>query len=183
MLNNQNQNQGYLFSEPIKPLNLSVWSGEKLMLSCFSPSNLAKTIWEQDGTAVNLRARFQLRRNGLLILNASDTDTGLYRCRSAEHSNAGQYAAIVAEYQVSVCPRGSGNGSQIFPQPQISGLSVAGLQAVIGLLLVSLLALLSWNFNKGHIPLPWYYFTKKYGSAEVGEAADSGLHFNDPSLS
>ena len=180
---NQNQNQLYLFSEPIKPLDLSVWSGEKLMLSCFSPSNLAKTTWEQNGTAVNLTARFQLRWSGLLILNASDTDAGLYCCLSSEHSSAGQYAATVAAYQVSVCSRGSGNWSQTFPKPQISGLFVGRLQAVIGLLVVYFIVLLSWNSTKGHIPRLWYCFMKKYGSAEVGEAADSGLHSNGLSLS
>uniref|UniRef100_A0A3Q4B7K5 Sema domain-containing protein n=1 Tax=Mola mola TaxID=94237 RepID=A0A3Q4B7K5_MOLML len=88
-------------------------------------------------SAINLT----LLQDGLLILNASDSDTGRYRCRSVEHSNAGQYAATVAEYQVSIGPAGTGNGSN------------GPFLAVIGLLLVYRLALLTWNFYQGHIPM------------------------------
>lgn len=130
-----------LFSGPVNPLNLPVWPGGNLKLSCSLPSKLVKTTWERDGTALNFTARFQLLQDGLLILNASDSDTGRYRCRSVEHSNAGQYAATVAEYQVSIGPAGTDNGSN------------GPFLAVIGLLLVYRLALLTWNFYQGHIPL------------------------------
>lgn len=94
--------------------------------------------------------------DGLLILNASDSDTGRYHCQSVEHSKAGNYTTTVVEYQVDVGPAGSADGSHIMPQAQTNGPSVAGLQAVIVLFSVSLLALLTWNFYKGHIPLPCY---------------------------
>lgn len=68
-----------------------------------------------------------------------------------EKSKAGRFTATVAEYQVGL----SGSGAGILPHAQINGPSVAGLQAVLGLLVVCLAGLLTWNCYKGHIPLPW----------------------------
>lgn len=62
--------------------------------------------------------------------------------------------STVAEYQVNIGSAGSPDGSQFMPEARTNGPSVAGLQALIVLLSVSLLALLTWNFYKGHIPLP-----------------------------
>lgn len=136
-------------------MNRSIWPGGNLKLRCPSPSNLAKTTWERDGSPLTPSARLQLLGDGLLILNASDSDTGRYRCLSVERSKADEYTTTVAEYQVGIGPAGSGDGSLIFPQAQMDGPSVTGLQVVVGLLVVSLLALLAWNFYKGHLPLPW----------------------------
>ena len=153
-----------VFSDPVKPLDRFIWPGGNLKLSCTSPSNLAKTTWERDGTALTPTARLQLLQDGLLILNASDSDTGRYLCQSVEHSSAGQYSATVAEYQVNSL----GDGNRIFPKAQINGPSLAGLQAVIGLLFVSLLALLTWNLYKGHIPLPWNCLKRGNKQRNVG---------------
>lgn len=96
-----------------------------------------------------------------------------------EHSKAGKYTTTVAEYQVSMGPGRSGDGNQIFSEAQINGPSVAGLQAVIGLLVVFLLALLTWNFYKGHLPLPWNC-GKKNGE-QTGEQGglDSTVTYQD----
>uniref|UniRef100_UPI0037E9766F semaphorin-4E n=1 Tax=Semicossyphus pulcher TaxID=241346 RepID=UPI0037E9766F len=142
-------------ADPAKPVNESIWPGGNLKLRCTSPSNLAKTAWERDGSPLTPSARLQFLRDGLLILNASDSDTGRYRCLSVERSKSGKYTTAVAEYQVSMGPAGSGDGTLIFPRARVDGPSVAGYQVVIALLVVSLLALLAWNFYKGHIPLPW----------------------------
>lgn len=67
-----------------------------------------------------------------------------------------RYSTTVAEYEVSVSSAAPGPGGPVpGPQARRDGPSVAGLQAAVGLLLVSLLALLAWNFCKGHLPLPW----------------------------
>lgn len=91
-----------------------------------------------------------------------------------EHSSAGQYSATVAEYQVNSL----GDGNRIFPKAQINGPSLAGLQAVIGLLLVSLLALLTWNLYKGHIPLPWNCLKKREQTEERGDL-NSAVTYQD----
>ncbi|XP_070701650.1 semaphorin-4E [Pempheris klunzingeri] len=141
-------------ADPLKPVNRSIWPGGNLKLSCPSPSNLAKTTWEWDGSPLTPAPRLQFLRDGLLILNATDSDAGQYRCLSVEHSKADKYTTAVVEYQVSIGPAGLGD-LPILPQAQMDGPSVAGLQAVVGLLVVALLALLAWNFYKGHLPLPW----------------------------
>ncbi|XP_041659140.1 semaphorin-4E [Cheilinus undulatus] len=142
-------------ADPVKPIIQSILPGGNLKLHCTSPSNLAKTAWERDGSPLTPATRLQFLRDGLLILNASDSDAGRYRCLSIEHSKADKYSTTVAEYQVSIGTTGTGNRTVIVPQPQVESPSVAGLQVVVALLLVSLLALLAWNFYKGHIPLPW----------------------------
>lgn len=142
-------------SDPIKPLNRSIWPGGNLKLPCLSPSNLAKTRWERDNSPLTPAPRIQLLRDGLLILNTTYTDAGRYRCLSLEQSKTGKYTTTVAEYQVNVGQAGSGDGSPIRPEAQMDGPSVTGLQVIVGLLVVSLLALLAWNFYKGHLPLPW----------------------------
>lgn len=142
-------------ADPVKPLNRSIWPGGNLKLRCQSPSAMAKPRWERDDHPLTAAPRLQFLKDGLLILNASDSDAGRYRCLFDERSKSGSYTTTVAEYQVSIGPAGSGDRNLIFPQAQMGGPSVAGLQAVIGLLLVCLLALLAWNFYKGHLPLPW----------------------------
>lgn len=143
-------------AESVVPLSRSIWPGGNLQLLCSSPSNLAKTVWEKDGKALTAAGHVQLLLDGLLILNASESDAGRYRCQSVEHSKAGIYTTTVAKYRVEIGPAGSVDGNQIMPQARTNGPSVAGLQAFIVLLSVSLLALLTWNFYKGHIPLPCY---------------------------
>lgn len=138
------------------PLSRSIWPGGNLQLLCSSPSNLAKTVWEKDDKALTAAGHVQFLLDGLLILNASESDAGRYRCQSVEHSKAGIYTTIVAIYQVDIGPAGSVDGKPIMPHAQTNGPSVAGLQALIVVLSVSLLALLTWNFYKGHIPLPCY---------------------------
>lgn len=154
-LDNDNKSL-FCFLESVVPLSRSIWPGGNLKLRCSSPSNLAKTIWKRDGKNLKATGHIQFLLDGLLILNASESDAGRYHCLSEEESKAGIYRSTVAEYQVNIGPAHSADGSQIRPEAQTNGPSVAGLQALIVLLSVSLLALLTWNFYKGHIPLPCY---------------------------
>ncbi|KAI9522700.1 hypothetical protein NQZ68_033798 [Dissostichus eleginoides] len=139
-------------ADPVKPMNRSFWHGGNLNLRCLPPSNLAKTSWERAGRPLTPSARIQVLQDGLLILNATESDSGRYRCLSVELSKADQYTSTVAEYQATALSDPGDTGST---QAQTEGPSVAGLQVVVGLLVVSLLALLAWNFYKGHLPLPW----------------------------
>ncbi|XP_041805100.1 semaphorin-4E [Chelmon rostratus] len=166
-------------ADPVKPLNQSIWPGGNLKLRCVSPSSLAKTTWERDGSPLSPATRLQLLRDGLLILNASGSDTGRYRCLSVERSKAGEYITTVAEYHVGIGPAGSGNGNLIFPQAQMDGPSVAGLQAVIVLLVVALLALLVWNFYKGHLPLPWNCGQKNREQSQGQGGLNSSVTYQD----
>ncbi|XP_068605383.1 semaphorin-4E [Brachionichthys hirsutus] len=175
-------------ADPVKRPNESIWPGGNLKLHCPSPSNLAKTTWERDGAALTAVPHLQFLRDGLLILNASHSDAGRYRCLSVEHSKSGTFTTTVAEYQVSIGPTGSGKGSFILPEARRDGPSVTGLQVVIGLLVVCLLALLTWNFYKGHLPLPWNCRKKseqsqEQGDLKCGDAQRSALTEDKPLVS
>lgn len=134
------------------------------MLDCPSPSQLAKTVWERDGKALASTARFERLEDGLLIFNATKSDAGRYRCLSVEKSRAGQFTATVAEYQVDL----SGSDGGILPHAHSHSPSVAGLRALIVILVVCLLGLLTWNCYKGHIPRPWNYCRTKEPREERG---------------
>ncbi|XP_010742520.2 semaphorin-4E [Larimichthys crocea] len=168
-------------ADPVKPLNHSIWPGGNLKLRCLSPSSLSEIFWERGGRRLTSAPRLQLLRDGLLILNASDSDTGLYRCLSVERSKTGEYTTTVAEYQVSTGP-GTGDGNVILPEARTDGPSVAGLQATIVLLAVSLLALLAWNFYNGHIPLPWNCGKNREQPREQGGENSSVTYQGAPRL-
>ncbi|TNM97798.1 hypothetical protein fugu_014044 [Takifugu bimaculatus] len=138
-------------ADPLIPLKRTIWPGGNLKLYCHSPSQLAKTVWEKDGNRLSPNGHFQSLEDGLLIFNGSNSDAGRYRCLSVEKSKAGQFSTTMAEYQVGLFDSGDG----ISTKAQINGPSMAGLKAVVGLLVVCLLGLLTWNCYKGHIPLPW----------------------------
>lgn len=157
-------NKILLVSESVEPLNQSIWPEGNLKLQCSSPSNLAETVWKRDGQNLKATGNVQFLLDGLLILNASDSDSGHYSCLSVEESKTGRYMSTVVEYKVTIGATGSGDGRHIGPEAQTNGPSVAGLQVLIVLLSVSLLALLTWNFYKGHIPLPC--FRRKMGQKE-----------------
>uniref|UniRef100_A0A3Q2YH09 Semaphorin 4e n=1 Tax=Hippocampus comes TaxID=109280 RepID=A0A3Q2YH09_HIPCM len=133
--------------------------GVAVKLACPSSSNLATTKWEVNGRLVASSPRHEILQDELLILNVSDSDAGRYRCLSMERSKGDQYTATVAEYQLSL------KGEPRLPQAQRNGSSTVGLQVVIGLLVVSLVALLAWNFYNGHLPLPWNCNKKQSGKS------------------
>lgn len=149
----------FFFPDPMHVVNQWFMPGGSMKLTCPSSSNLATTKWEVNGRLVTSSPRHEILQNELLILNVSDSDAGRYRCLSVERSKADEYTATVAEYQLSlkVEPRS--------PQAQRNGSSTVGLQVVIGLLVVSLVALLAWNFYNGHLPLPWNCNKKQSGKS------------------
>lgn len=161
------------------PVNQSIWPGGNLKLLCTNPSNLATTIWEQDKRTLDPSARHQFLRDGLLILNASDSDAGLYSCLSAERSKTDRYISTVAEYQVTIAsPNGKGD-QLLLPHAQRDGPSVAGLQALVVVLFIVIVALVAWNFFKGYFRLPCIRRSKTgEQSLEVQEvmALDSSIN-------
>ncbi|XP_029687149.1 semaphorin-4E-like isoform X2 [Takifugu rubripes] len=134
-------------ADPLIPLKRTIWPGGNLKLYCHSPSQLAETVWVKDGHTLTPNGHFQIHEYGLLIFTGSKSDAGPYRCLSVEKSKAGQFSTTMAEYHVGLL----GSGDWI----QVNNTAVAGLQAAVGVLIVGLLGLLTWNCYKRHIPLPW----------------------------
>ncbi|XP_061150500.1 semaphorin-4E [Syngnathus typhle] len=155
-------------ADPVHVVNHFFSPGGSVKLFCPSSSNLATTKWEQDGHLVVSSSRHQILQDGLIILNASDSDAGRYHCLSVERSKIDAYAATVAEYQLSL------KGEPRAPQARTKGSSVVGLQVVVGLLVVSLVALLAWNFYKGHLPLPWNCSKKNRGKSYESNGQEDG---------
>ncbi|KAF3699228.1 Semaphorin-4E Semaphorin-7 Semaphorin-Z7 [Channa argus] len=164
-------------SDPVKPKNHSVWQGGNLRLSCPLPSSLAKTSWELENILLKSSARLQLLKDELLIFNASDSDAGLYRCLSVEHSKTKAYKTTVAEYQVRIAQPVSGKGETVLPRSLTDGHYVSSLQAIVVLLVLCLFALLAWNCYKGHLAIPWKCGKK---NGEQGQEAneDGGPNTN-----
>ncbi|XP_062336508.1 semaphorin-4E [Osmerus eperlanus] len=142
-------------TDPVKPVNMSVWLGGNRELQCPPSSNLANTSWLRDGLPLPSSPRHQLLPNSLLIFNASASDAARYHCVSREQSHAGDYNTTVADYLLRIAA-GSGRspGDPTSPQAQTEAANLAALQASVGLLAILLAALLGWNFYKGHLRLP-----------------------------
>ncbi|CAL1579828.1 unnamed protein product [Knipowitschia caucasica] len=138
-------------TDPFTPINQSIWVGGNLKLQCTNPSNHAATLWKQDSETLNPTRRHHFLKDGLLILNVSNSDTGLYRCLSVERSKTNEFISTVAEYQVLVglSKAGAGDGVLV-PHAQCDGPSVAGLHAAITIFALAFFGLLSFNIYKGH---------------------------------
>uniref|UniRef100_A0A8C8A332 Semaphorin 4e n=1 Tax=Oryzias sinensis TaxID=183150 RepID=A0A8C8A332_9TELE len=135
---------------PKKPVELFIMQGGNMRLDCRSGTQLAEVHWEKERLALSPSAHFHLLEDALLILNASETESGHYRCITVEKSKTSIHNSTVIEYQVQIyLPR-----SEINPLAQTSGPSVTGLQTTLAFFVIAFLALLAWNFYKSHIPLP-----------------------------
>lgn len=166
---------------PFTPITTSTLMGTSLRLHCTNPSDWAATIWEQDGQILSPSARYQFAKDSLLILNATDSDAGLYRCSSKEHSKTKMYTSTVVEYQVHVALPEAGNGI-LAPQALGNESSVRLLCAAVALLTIAFCALLTWNFYKGHFPRPSCLERRHRRTPEVQEevALDSSINKMQP---
>uniref|UniRef100_A0A3P9L874 Semaphorin-1A n=1 Tax=Oryzias latipes TaxID=8090 RepID=A0A3P9L874_ORYLA len=137
-------------TDPKNPVELFIMQGGNMRLDCRSATQLAEVHWEKERLALSPSAHFHLLEDALLILNASESESGHYRCITVEKSKTSIHNSTVIEYQVQIyLPR-----SEINPLAQTSGPSVTGLQTTLAFFVIAFLALLAWNFYKSHIPLP-----------------------------
>lgn len=127
-----------------------ILQGDTTRLDCPSPSQLAEVHWEKEGLALPPSAHLHLLEDALIILSASESESGHYRCYTVEKSKTSIHRSTVIEYHLHIYS----NDSEVDPLPQTSGPSVTGLQATLAFFVVAFLALLAWNFYNSHIPLP-----------------------------
>ncbi|KAM8839014.1 semaphorin-4E-like [Synchiropus picturatus] len=119
-----------------------------LKLLCSSESKLATIRWEKDHSPlVSSPHRLELE-DGLLILNVSKSDAGLYRCLSVGRSREDEYITVIAQYNVTM--------EEETREAQVQPYNYTLLVMQIGLALAisAFYGLLVWNFYKGHLHLP-----------------------------
>ncbi|KAI1883039.1 hypothetical protein AGOR_G00241130 [Albula goreensis] len=119
-------------SGSVKPKNITLIPGSNINLPCHPSSNLAQVRWQLSSQPLPSSPRYYTFSKGLMILNASAADAGAYACVSEERVRGRLYSRTEAEYLLAL-------GSD---------------KVAVALLAVALLALLTWNGCKGHIPLP-----------------------------
>ncbi|CAL8312207.1 unnamed protein product [Gadus morhua 'NCC'] len=155
----------------VTPVNESIWLRSNLRLPCRPPSNLAAVSWQRDTIPLAPSDHYQVLPDGLLISNASALHAGHYRCLSLERSTAGDYTSVVADYQVGLVA----GEWPLSPEARQDGPLVAGLQVTVGILVVLLAGLLTWNLLKGHLPLPCKRKDDGSGESGYGSAQPAGL--------
>ncbi|KAM8838408.1 semaphorin-4E-like [Synchiropus picturatus] len=116
-----------------------------LKLLCSSESKLATIRWEKDHSPlVSSPLRLELE-DGLLILNVSKSDAGLYRCLSVGRSREDEYITVIAQYDVTM--------EEETREAQVEPYNYPLLAQQVGLVLLGLafFGILIWNVYKGHM--------------------------------
>ncbi|KAM9789514.1 semaphorin-4E-like [Neosynchiropus ocellatus] len=119
-----------------------------LKLLCSSESKLATVRWEKDHSPLVSSPHHLELEDGLLILNASKSDAGLYRCLSVGRSRVEEYTTVIAQYHVTIKEEARGALAQPFNYP------VLAQQIGLVLMVWAFFGILIWNFCKGHLRLP-----------------------------
>ncbi|XP_027006497.2 semaphorin-4E-like isoform X2 [Tachysurus fulvidraco] len=124
------------------------YPGNEVRLLCQPGSNLARVQWSVNNHTIQNSNKYHNLHNNLLILNASDSDAGFYTCTSVESSNGNDYVIQTATYELRLGNFMEHPLVQPQAQKQQKCLSFLSILAIIPTLM--LLALVVWNFYKGH---------------------------------
>ncbi|KAM9789515.1 semaphorin-4E-like [Neosynchiropus ocellatus] len=142
-----------------------------LKLLCSSESKLATVRWEKDHSPLVSSPHHLELEDGLLILNASKSDAGLYRCLSVKRSRVEEYTTVIAQFDVTMEEEAREALVQLYNYPVLA--------QQIGLVLVGLASfgILIWNFYKGHLR-----FLCKYSRlrADVAQRSQTELSNIEP---
>lgn len=99
-------------SEPVPAVEVTLVPGNNILLPCRAASNLAQVRWFLSERRLPLRPdpRYDhAHGGGLLLLNASPADAGLYACVSVERLHGGvTYNRTVAVYRLALSPAPGG---------------------------------------------------------------------------
>ncbi|KAM8839011.1 semaphorin-4E-like [Synchiropus picturatus] len=119
-----------------------------LKLHCSSESKLATIRWEKDHSPLVSSPRRLELEDGLLMLNVSKSDAGLYRCLSVGRSREDEYITVIAQYNVTM--------EEETREAQVEPFNYPLLAQQIGLVLAvwAFIGILIWNFYKGYLRLP-----------------------------
>lgn len=140
-------------------------------LLCQPGSNLAQMQWSVSDLPIENSNRYQIQHNSLLILNASDSDAGLYTCTSVESSNGEVYVTQSDTYELRLGDLLGDPSVQPLVQEQQN--TLLALKVMVGILTLILVALVTWNIYKGHITIARCFINAEEGS-------QSTSHYQEP---
>ncbi|KAF7692551.1 hypothetical protein HF521_010161 [Silurus meridionalis] len=120
------------------------YSGQMVSLECQLESNLARVQWRVNDQPIENDQKYHIQHNNLLIFYALDTDSGDYACIAEEYSNGQDYVIQTTTYEVRL-------GDFVKPHDQLAIVEMEDtLVAPVIILAMILVALVTWNFYKGH---------------------------------
>ncbi|XP_017262872.1 semaphorin-4E [Kryptolebias marmoratus] len=90
--------------DPGAVVNFALVPGNTIQLPCQLHSNLACLHWRFSDQPVRSNNKYYIYSGGLLILNASESDAGLYACDSVEQINSRTYNRTVVVYHLRLSP-------------------------------------------------------------------------------
>ncbi|KAM4628937.1 semaphorin-4E [Polymixia lowei] len=163
--------------EPVAAVDLTLVLENNMQLVCQLDSNLAQIYWRFSDQPLHSNYKYYIYSGGLLILNASKSDAGLYTCDSLEEVNGKIYNRTMAVYrlQPNTYP-GEGSSTTVSnevtnssasvqnttepdleedplpPETQSEAVRIVGLKvavALLSLLSLFLISVIFWNLNKG----------------------------------
>ncbi|XP_028300391.1 semaphorin-4E-like isoform X2 [Gouania willdenowi] len=87
-------------SDPVAAVNVTLAPDNNIQLPCQLHSNLAEARWRFSGRVLSSNSKYYIYSGGLLILRASESDTGLYICDSVEQVKGKEYNRTMAAYRL-----------------------------------------------------------------------------------
>ncbi|KAJ8278900.1 hypothetical protein COCON_G00059660 [Conger conger] len=153
--------------ESVEPQSYTLIPGNNILLQCRPDSNLAQVRWLYDGQPLDpSNGKYFLYREGLLIRDASEGDSGQYACQSVERVGGNRHTRTVAVYQPGERPLPSTDALPTETPPTNApptevpptdappaGPGLIGLQVSVAVLSFLLATLFVFNVCQGHLPL------------------------------
>lgn len=86
--------------DAVAPLDVALTPGNNVQLPCELHSNLAQVVWQFNHQPLHPNGKYLIYSGGLLILDSTESDTGLYICDSVEQINGRTYNRTMAVYNL-----------------------------------------------------------------------------------
>lgn len=103
--------------DPVTPVDVALSPGNNVQLPCELHSNLAHVVWQFNHQPLHPNGKHLIYSGGLLILDSSDTDSGLYICDSEEQINGRTHKRTMAVYNLQ---RSTDSGEATTPAVKIT---------------------------------------------------------------
>ncbi|KAM9101278.1 semaphorin-4D-like isoform 2-T6 [Sarcophilus harrisii] len=184
--------------------NVIVAAGQSSQLRCSPLSNLASTLWRFNGKRLRAEeTKYLLYRQGLLVFNITEADSGRYDCQSVEKVGGRELFTTVESYVLNLWSESLVSlvkGSSEWPQAETAPPSFksdsrryrdpapwgAQNEKILSKIFISLFAflffsLLSWNFVKGLACLRTTVQEKAPNTIKLDSLGELPLESEEPS--